>query len=96
MYGIEATLSKASGGTSDPVFTEVQRRMYLSNKRSREYEYKITEVQKRIPLANGYRGIEVLHRLLNGNSMRAIGKHMKLSSTTIFRVRNDILKQMMK
>ncbi|WP_416141947.1 hypothetical protein ACM1TL_07340 [Lysinibacillus capsici] len=28
--------------------------------------------------------------------MRAIGKHMKLSSTTIFRVRNNILIQMMK
>ncbi|WP_323654534.1 hypothetical protein [Lysinibacillus xylanilyticus] len=28
--------------------------------------------------------------------MRAIGKHMKLSSTTIFRVRNNILNQMMK
>ncbi|MEK5431820.1 hypothetical protein MKY88_13235 [Lysinibacillus sp. FSL R7-0073] len=25
MYGIEATLPKASGGTSDPVYTEVQR-----------------------------------------------------------------------
>lgn len=28
MYGIEATLPKASGGTSDPVYTEVQRRVY--------------------------------------------------------------------
>lgn len=28
MYGIEATLPKASGGTSDPVFIEVQRRVY--------------------------------------------------------------------
>ncbi|MFE3576765.1 hypothetical protein [Lysinibacillus sp. NPDC059133] len=35
MYGIEATLPKASGGTNDPVFIEVQRRVYLSNKRIR-------------------------------------------------------------
>ena len=41
-------------------------------------------------------GVEVLYRLLDGDSMRAIGKHMNLSSTTIFRVRNNILKQMMK
>ncbi|GLC88687.1 LuxR C-terminal-related transcriptional regulator [Lysinibacillus piscis] len=96
MYGIEATLPKASGGTSDPVFIEVQRRVYSSNKRIREYEIKVIEVQKRIPFVHGDREIEVLHRLLNGSSMRAIGKHMKLSSTTIFRVRNNILNQMVK
>lgn len=46
-------------------------------------------------LVHGDREIEVLHRLLNGNSMRAIGKHMKLSSTTIIRTRDIIVKQMM-
>ncbi|MGE7947950.1 hypothetical protein [Lysinibacillus sp. NPDC093688] len=96
MYGIEATLPKASGGTSDPMFTEVQRRVYSLNYRIKEYEQKIIEVQKRIQLVEGDRELEVLHRLLNGDSMRAIGKHMKLSSTTIFRVRNNILSQMMK
>lgn len=96
MYGIEATLPKASGGTSDPVFTEVQRRVYALNYRITEYEQKIAEVQKRIQLVEGDREVEVLHRLLDGDSMRAIGKHLKLSSTTIFRVRNAILEQMMK
>ncbi|MGA3601740.1 LuxR C-terminal-related transcriptional regulator [Lysinibacillus agricola] len=96
MYGIEATLPKASGGTSDPVFAEVQRRVYALNYRIKEYEQKITEVQNRIPFVEGDREVEVLHRLLNGDSMRAISKHMKLSSTTIFRVRNNILKQMKK
>jgi len=95
MYGIEATLPKAIGGSSDPVFTEVQRRVYSLNYRIKEYEQKIAEVQKRIPYVVGDREVEVLHRLLNGNSMRAIGKHMKLSSTTIFRVRNNILNQML-
>ncbi|MED4886171.1 LuxR C-terminal-related transcriptional regulator [Lysinibacillus fusiformis] len=93
---IEATLPKASSGTSDPVYTEVQRRVYSLNYRIKEYDQEIAEVQKRISLVHGDREIEVLHRLLDGNSMRAIGKHMKLSSTTIFRVRNNILKQMMK
>ncbi|MEC1303489.1 hypothetical protein [Lysinibacillus capsici] len=95
MYGIEATLPKASGGTSDPVYTEVQRRVYSLNYRIKEYEQKIAEIQKRIPLVHGDREIEVLHRLLDGDSMRAIGKRMKLSSTTIFRVRNNIWEQMM-
>lgn len=96
MYGIEATLPKASGGTSDPVFTEVQRRVYSLNYRIKEYEQKIAEVQKRMPYVIGDREVEVLHRLLDGDSMRAIGKHMGLSSTTIFRVRNKILSQMLK
>lgn len=96
MYGIEATLPKASGGTSDPVYTEVQRRVYSLNYRIKEYEQKIAEVQKRISLVHGDREIEVLHRLLDGDSMRAIGKHMRLSSTTIFRTRNTILDQMIK
>ncbi|WP_421052368.1 hypothetical protein, partial [Lysinibacillus capsici] len=96
MYGIEATLPKASGGTSDPVYTEVQRRVYSLNYRIKEYEQKIAEIQKRIPLVHGDREVEVLHRLLDGDSMRAIGKRMRLSSTTIFRVRNNILSQMMK
>ncbi|MFJ7662006.1 hypothetical protein ACIQXW_06350 [Lysinibacillus sp. NPDC097162] len=96
MYGIESTLPKASGGTSDPVFAEVQRRVYALNFRIKEYEQKIAEVQNRIPFVEGDREVEVLHRLLDGDSMRTIGKHMRLSSTTIFRVRNNILSQMMK
>ncbi len=89
MYGIEATLPKVSGGTSDPVFTEVQRRVYSLNYRIKEYEQKIAEVQKRILLVQGDREVEVLHRLLDGDRMRVIGKHMGLSSTTIFRVRKQ-------
>ncbi|MGE7928836.1 hypothetical protein [Lysinibacillus xylanilyticus] len=89
-------LSKASGWTSDPVLIEVQRRGYSSNKRISEYEFKVEEVQQRIPLVLGEREIEVLHRLINGNGMRAIGKHMKLFSTTIFKVRNNVLNQIMK
>jgi len=96
MYGIEATLPRASGSTSDTVFAEVYRRLYINNKRIQEYERKVAVVQFRIPLVEGDREVEILHRLLDGDSMRAIGKHMRLSSTTIFRVRNNILKQMWK
>ncbi|WP_431030103.1 LuxR C-terminal-related transcriptional regulator [Lysinibacillus sp. LZ02] len=94
-YGIDSTLPKASGGTSDPVFYEVHRRTQFGGFRIQQYRRKVSEVQQRIPLVKGDREIEVLHRLLNGDSMRAIGKHMKLSSTTIFRIRNNILNQMM-
>lgn len=75
---------------------EVERRVYSLNYRIKEYEHKIAEVQNHIPFVEGDREVEVFHRLLDGNSMRAIGKQMRLSSTTIFRVRNKILSQMMK
>lgn len=93
-YGIDSTLPKASGGVSDPVFYEVCRRSKYGGLRIGQYRRKVTEVQKRIPLVVGDRENEVLHRLLNGESMRSIGKHLKLSSTTIFRIRNNILSQM--
>jgi len=70
--------------------------IYSLNYRIKEYEQKIAEVQKRISLVHGDREIEIFRRLLDGDRMRAIGKHMKLSSTTKFRVRNNILSQMMK
>ncbi|MFJ5766808.1 LuxR C-terminal-related transcriptional regulator [Lysinibacillus sp. NPDC093210] len=70
--------------------------VYALNYRIKEYEQKFAEVQNRISFVEGDREVEVLHRLLDGDSMRAIGKHMSVSSTTIFRVRNNILNQMMK
>jgi len=36
MYGIEATLPKASGGISDPVFTEVEHLVYSLNYRIKD------------------------------------------------------------
>jgi len=88
-------LPKASGGKSDPVYIEVQRIVYALKYGIKEYEQKIAEVQKRIPLVTGDREVEVLHRLLDGYSMRAIGKHMRLSNTTILRGRNSIVVQML-
>ncbi|WP_244205629.1 hypothetical protein [Lysinibacillus capsici] len=60
------------------MYTEVQRRVYSLNYRIKEYEQKIAEIQKRIPLVHGDREVEVLHRLLDGDSMRAIGKRMEI------------------
>ncbi len=56
MYGFNVTLPKADGGISDPVFNEVQHRVYLLNYRTKEYEQKIAEVQARIPLVYRDRG----------------------------------------
>ena len=54
------------------------------------------QVQQRISLVRGDREIEVLHRLLDGDSMRSVGKHMGLSETTIKRIRDNVIEQMIK
>lgn len=92
-YGIEATLPKASGGTSDVVFTEVTRR---SNhlRRINEYIYKIAEVQRRIDKVTEPREVEVLYWLLEGKSLRWIGNHMALSHVTISNIKESIVDNM--
>lgn len=93
-YGLEASLPKAVGGTSDAVFNEVNRRISGTSQRIKRYEYQVQQIQKRIPFVQGDREIEVLHRLLDGSSMRAVSRHMRLSETTIKRVRETIIEQM--
>lgn len=94
-YGIEATLPKASGQTSDVVFTEVVRRnKHL--KRINEYIFKIQEVQKRVDKVTEPREAEVLFWLLDGKSLRWIGLHMGLSHVTIRKIKDSILENMLK
>lgn len=94
-YGIEATLPKASGQTSDVVFTEVVRRnKHL--KRINEYIFKIQEVQKRVDKVTEPREAEVLYWLLEGKSMRWIGQHMALSHVSIKNIKESIIENMLK
>ncbi|NLY79018.1 MAG: hypothetical protein GX072_03675 [Lysinibacillus sp.] len=94
-YGIEATLPKASGQTSDVVFTEVIRRnKHL--KRINEYIFKIQEVQKRVDKVTEPREVEVLYWLLEGKSMRWIGRHMGLSHTHVKNIKDCIIETMIK
>ncbi len=94
-YGIEAALPKASGGTSDVVFSEVNRRKNHLRKIN-EYIYKISEVQKRVEKVKESREVEVLFWLLEGKSLRWIGKHMALSHVTISNIKDSILENMLK
>ncbi len=64
-------------------------------KRIKEYEYKITAVQERIDKVHTPREIEVLFWLLEGSSMRWIAQHMALSATSIGRIKDNIVNQMM-
>ncbi|MCS1393588.1 LuxR C-terminal-related transcriptional regulator [Lysinibacillus boronitolerans] len=94
-YGIEATLPKASGGTSDPVSYEATRRSQFYVKRVLRYEWKVREIQKRASNVTGEREIFVLNCILDGFSLRKIGQTMGLSEATIRRLKENILEMML-
>ncbi|WP_432362354.1 DNA-binding response regulator [Sporosarcina sp. UB5] len=94
-YGLEAAMPKASGGRpSDPIYREFNRRERRL-KKVYEYERKIQLVQERIPLITEDREIEVLHWLLEGKSLRWIGRHMQVSDRQIGRIKDAIIDKML-
>ncbi|MEN7386627.1 helix-turn-helix transcriptional regulator [Bacillus licheniformis] len=89
-YGVEASLPKAQGTTSDPVFKESVRRSKRFNK-ILMYEQKVQKLQDRINRITDDRENEVLHWLLEGKSYRWIAQHMELSFSHIRRIRESIV-----
>ncbi|MFD2704070.1 helix-turn-helix transcriptional regulator [Salibacterium lacus] len=90
-YGIESVMPKAQGGgQSDPVAKETARREKRWNKVA-QYEEKVKLIQDRIHLIKDDREVEVLHWLLEGKSLRWIGKHMGLSHSHVNRIRESIV-----
>jgi len=94
-YGIEATLPKANGVTSDPVSYEATRRSQFYVNRVLRYEWKVREIQKRARNVIGEREVFVLHHLLDGHSMRKIAEKMNVSEATVRRIRERILDDML-
>lgn len=90
--GVESSLPKPQGTTSDPVALEVIRR----NKASRwvqNLEEKVLFIQKRIPIITDEREKAVLECMLDGLSMKAIGQHMGLSRSHIYNIKESIIEQ---
>jgi hypothetical protein len=93
-YGLEAAMPKGSGRPSDPIYREFNRRERRL-KKVYEYEKKIQLVQERIPVINEDREIEVLHWLLEGKSLRWIGRHMQVSDRQVGRMKDSIIDKML-
>lgn len=88
--GIESTLPKAQGETSDPVALEVIRR----DKASRwmlNLEDKVLFIQKRIHIITDSREKVVLECMLDGLNMVAIGQHMGLSRRHVYNIKTSIV-----
>lgn len=88
--GIESTMPKAQGGTSDPVALEVIRREKAS-KWVIKLEDKVLYIQKRIPVITDEREKAVLECMLDGLSMVAISNHMGLSRRHIYNLKTSIV-----
>jgi len=88
--GIESSMPKAQGETSDPVAQEVIRR----DKASRwvlNLEDKVLFIQKRIHVITDEKEKAVLECMLDGLSMVAIGKHMGLSRRHVYNIKTSIV-----
>ncbi len=94
-YGIEAALPRAAGGVGDPIMQEAIRRS-KNIKRVAEYEKRLLEVQILIERVAGDREVQVLNWMLDGKSQRWIGQQMVLAATSTKRIKDNIVKQMMK
>ena len=94
-YGIESTMPKAVGGTSDPVYAHIQiraSRVVRINKIKAE----LLLVQNLMEKVTGDTEQEVLFWLLEGMSFRWIGAKLNMSHTSVQRVRECILDMMLK
>lgn len=94
-YGVEATLPKAVGANSDPIFQHI----FMKKRREEELELVKNElllVQGLIYKVKDGKEKEVLYWLLEGMSFRWIGAKINMSHTSVQRVRERILDSMLK
>ena len=88
--GIESSMPKAKGETSDPVALEVIRRD-KNSKWLDKLEEKVLFIQKRICIIQDEREKAVLECLLDGMSMSAISQHMGLSRRHIYNIKESVV-----
>ena len=90
--GLESSMPKGQGQTSDPVAMEVIRRDKAS-KWMQKLEQKVLFIQERIPIIQDEREKAVLQCMLDGMSMIAIGRHMGLSRRHVYNIKESIIAQ---
>ncbi len=94
-YGIEATMPKAVGGTSDPVHAHVQIRA-AREVRINKIKDELLMVQNLTSKVAGDIEQEVLYWLLEGMPFRWIGAKLNMSHTSVQRVRERVIDLMLK
>lgn len=88
-YGIEATMPKPQGQTSDPVLREVQRLMRQDSVIAK-YEQKVLYIQNRWDRVTDERQAMIFNQVLTGTSFEVISETMNLSRQRIHQIVNEI------
>ncbi|MBU6112532.1 MULTISPECIES: hypothetical protein [Mammaliicoccus] len=88
-YGIESTMPKAVGETSDPVYREFVR-LTKQDKVIRKYENKVIYIQNRWDRVIDDTMETILHQRLSGVSCREIGNNLEMSTGKIHQKLNEI------
>lgn len=88
-YGIEATMPKPQGQTSDPVLREVQRLMRQDSVIAK-YEQKVLYIQNRWERVTDERQAMIFNQVLTGTSFEVISETMNLSRQRIHQIVNEI------
>lgn len=89
-YGVESSMPKAKGGTSNPVHQEVSRRE-RQWRRIEKLEEKIRFIQERIELINDERERTVMDCMLDGMSFTAIAYHLRISKGHIYNIKDSVV-----
>lgn len=92
-YGIESTLPKAKGITSDPVHAEVARRE-KQWARIDKLEAKVRFVQERIDTIADERERTVMDCMLDGLNFNAIADHLRLSRNHVRSIKESVINKL--
>lgn len=88
-YGIEATMPKPQGQTSDPIIREVQRLMKQDSVIAK-YEQKVLYIQNRWERVTNERQAMIFNQVLSGASFELISKTVGLTPQRIHQVVKEI------
>ncbi|WP_080875559.1 hypothetical protein [Oceanobacillus timonensis] len=91
-YGIEATMPKAQGSTSDPVYQEIIR-MEKHERKTKKIRNKIILIQKHSAAVKNERDQLILDELLDGKPLREIAIEMDMSLSAVNRRKINIVNQ---
>lgn len=88
-YGIEATMPKPQGQTSDPILREVQRLMKQDTVIAK-YEAKVRYIQNRWDRITDEKQAMIFNMVLSGVGYDKIAKTVELSAQRIHQIINEI------
>lgn len=92
-YGIEAAMPKAQGNNSDPIYNEVVRRQKAHSSVSK-LEEKVRFIQEHMHVITDEKEQIVLHKLLDGYSLRAISRITGNSFSKVRTSKDNIARQL--